>query len=62
MSEMTHVWYWRKNRPDRKSHPCRVICRGLNGNVLIEFADGEQVVAPRYAVRRITTTKDGFRT
>lgn len=49
---MTHVWFWVKYRPDRKGHPCRVLCRGRNGNVLVEFEDGEQVIAPRYAVRR----------
>ena len=52
---MTHVWHWRKYRPDRKGHACRVVCvangRGPR-NVMVEFADGEQVVAPRYAVRK----------
>ncbi len=54
-SDLTHVWFWRKYRPDRKGHPCRVVC-GANGagprNLLVEFEDGELVVAPRYAVRR----------
>jgi hypothetical protein len=37
---MTHVWHFRKWLPDRKGKPCRVICRGRNGNTLVEFADG----------------------
>ncbi len=53
---MTHVWFWRKYRPDRKGHACRVVC-SANGrgprNLLVEFEDGEQVIAPRYAVRRV---------
>ena len=55
---MTHVWYWRRHRGDRKGHPCRVIARAPGPgprNVLVEFEDGEQVVAPRYAIRKRTT-------
>lgn len=56
VTPMTHVWFWRKYRPDRKDHRCRIVCaadgRGPR-NLLVEFEDGEQVVAPRYAVRRI---------
>jgi hypothetical protein len=54
-ASLTHRWHWRKWRPDRWGDPCRVLCRG-NGrgprNILIEFADGERIVAPRFAVRR----------
>lgn len=51
---MTHIWHWNKWRGDRKGHPCRLlVTRSGNGNILVEFADGEWVVAPRYAVRRI---------
>jgi hypothetical protein len=52
---VTHVWYWRTVRPDRKGHLCRVVCaaRGRGPrNVLVEFADGEKLIAPRWAVRR----------
>lgn len=60
-----HVWHWRKwpkrdswaDHDLRKGHRCRVLCRG-NGagprNALLEFEDGERLVAPRYAVRRVT--------
>ena len=52
---MTHVWWWRTVRPDRKGHPCRVLARGRGPgprNVAVEFDDGEQVVAPMFAIRR----------
>lgn len=55
---MTHVWYWRKHRPDRKGHPCRVLATSPGPgprNVLVEFSDGEQVIAPRWAIRRAHT-------
>lgn len=63
------VWRWRTtadpNRPagtERIAHPlagrvgehCRVLAQGANGNRLVEFLDGFQVVAPYYAVRRDT--------
>lgn len=51
---MTHVWRWRKHRGDRHGQPCRIICAG-RGNAMVEFADGEQVIAPRWAVRRRET-------
>ena len=47
-----HVWFWRKFLGDRKGRPCRRICQGRNGNVLVEFDDGYRVVAPRYAIRK----------
>lgn len=52
---MTHTWYWRTVRSDRKGHACRVLARGRGPgprNVLIEFDDGEQLVAPMFAIRR----------
>ena len=30
----------------------REVARGRNGNLLIEFEDGERVVAPRHTIRR----------
>lgn len=36
----------------RVGHACRVLARGRNGNLLIEFEDGHRVVAPRHAIRR----------
>jgi hypothetical protein len=57
-----HVWYWGRPskalppyEPQRKGRRCRVRCRGRGGgplNVAVEMADGELVVAPRWAVRR----------
>ena len=52
------VWYWRNGAPrqrsalERKGQRCRALCRGRNGNVLFEFPDGFQTVAPRRAARR----------
>lgn len=49
---MTHVWFWRSRLPERKGEPCRVLARGRMNSILVEFADGFQVVTSRYAVRR----------
>jgi hypothetical protein len=57
------VWYWHRPHkgaphysPPRRGRRCRVRCRGRGGgplNVAVEMADGELVVAPRWAVRRV---------
>lgn len=49
---MTHVYRWRKWRPDWHGRPCRVVARGSLNSVLIEFADGTRAVTSRFAVRR----------
>lgn len=49
---MTHIWHWRKNLPERKGQPCRVLARGAMNSILIEFEDGTRVVTSRYAVRK----------
>jgi hypothetical protein len=50
---MTHVYRWRKYRPEFYGLACRVVARGSLNSVLIEFADGERAVCSRWAVRRI---------
>lgn len=50
---MTHWWRVKKTRPDRYASPCRVIAYGSLNSVLVEFADGERVVASRWAVRKL---------
>jgi hypothetical protein len=55
MPDLTHVWWWRTVRPDRKGQPCRVLTRARGPgprNVCVEFADGEQVITPMWAVRK----------
>lgn len=55
---MSYVWRWRTTKygplnaalQGRFGHSCRVICRGRNGSLLVEFEDGYRVVAMRYAV------------
>lgn len=49
---MTHAWRFRRWRPDRYGHKCRVIATG-RGNVLVEFEDGERIVTIRWAIRRL---------
>ncbi len=57
---MTHVWRWRKTKygplhdklQGRFGEPCRVVTRGKNGNLWVEFADGYRVVSPRYSVMK----------
>jgi hypothetical protein len=50
---VTHRWRIRKWLPDRHGSPCRVIARGRNGNILVEFEDGFKAVTPRFSVRRL---------
>jgi hypothetical protein len=46
------IWHWRKFLPERKGQRCRTVCRGSNGNSLLEFEDGWRTVAPWRAARR----------
>ena len=48
----THVWFWKKNLPERKGQPCRILARGKMNSILIEFEDGIKHVVSRYAVRK----------
>lgn len=50
---MTHVFRWRKYRPEFYGRPCRILARGTMNSVLIEFENGERCVCSRWAVRRI---------
>lgn len=52
MSEYDHVWYWRKNLPERKGQRCRVVARGKMNSIEIEFEDGVRHIVSRYAVRK----------
>lgn len=41
-------------QPDlRKGQRCRVLARGRNGNMLVEFEDGVQIVGVRYCVSQV---------
>ena len=52
-SGMTHVYYIKKWGSDRFKEKCRILCRGRNGNLLLEFEDGYQMVTIRYGVRKV---------
>lgn len=54
---MAHYWRLRKLLPERHREPCRVLARGRNGSILIEFADGFKVVTPRWSIRRLHATR-----
>lgn len=49
----THVYRWRKYRPDLFGQRCRVLARGRMNSALVEFASGERHVVSRYAIRRL---------
>jgi hypothetical protein len=49
---MTHVWRIRKWLGGRHGQACRVLARGRNGSILVEFEDGFKAVTPRFSVRR----------
>lgn len=50
---MTHYYNIKRWGSPRFKHPCRILVRGRNGNLLIEFADGHWDVTVRHGVRRI---------
>ncbi len=50
---MNHLYRIRKWLPERYGQPCRLLVPwSRNGNVLVQFADGERVVCPRWSVRK----------
>lgn len=49
---MTHLYRWRKYRPDLYGRRCRVIAWGDRNSVLVEFESGERHVVSRNAIRR----------
>jgi len=63
MSVYDHVWRHRKwpvesfdgpRQPDlRVGQRCRVLATGRNGNMLVEFEDGTQMVGVRYCATAI---------
>jgi len=54
---MNYAWRWKKWLPDRYGQKCRVLARSRNGNILVEFEDGRRFVTPRYAVRKIQSSR-----
>lgn len=49
---MSHVYRWKKFRPDLFMKPCRVLARGKMNSCLVEFQDGTQHIVSRNAVRK----------
>lgn len=50
---MTHIYRWKKYRPELYRRPCRIIARGKLNSCLVEFDDGTRHVCSRYAVRKV---------
>jgi hypothetical protein len=50
----THVYRIRRWGSSRFGKACRVLARGRNGNVLLEFEDGYRMVTTRWGVRRLS--------
>jgi hypothetical protein len=50
---MSHVYRWKRYRPELYGQMCRVISRGTMNSCLVEFADGTRHVCSRYAVRKV---------
>lgn len=55
----THVYRWRKWRPEWFGRKCRVVARGRLNSVLVEFEDGERTVTSRFAVRKLKPESGG---
>lgn len=50
---MTHVYRWRKYRPDLFGKKCRVLVRSKMNSALVEFEDGTRHVVSRFAIRKV---------
>lgn len=44
MDELTHVYRWRKYRPELHGQRCRVLARGALNSCLVQFESGEKVI------------------
>ena len=53
---LTHYWRVRRRLPERFGRPCRVLARGSNNTILVQFEDGYRVATSRNYVRRIPRT------
>lgn len=61
LSKFDHLYVWRNNptRQKLKDCRCRVVARGSRMfSVLLEFEDGERVIASSRSVRKIEKSKD----
>lgn len=50
---MTHVYRWRRYRPDLFGRLCLILARGRLNSILVQFEDGTRHVVSRYSVRKI---------
>ena len=50
---MTHIYNWRKYRPEWKGRKCRILAYGRKNSIKIEFENGELAIVSRYSLRRI---------
>jgi hypothetical protein len=50
---MTHYYNIKKYGSPYFKKPCRIICQGRNGNILIEFEDRYKMVTIRFGVRKL---------
>jgi hypothetical protein len=50
----THVYRWRKYRPELFGRRCRLLARGSRNSCLVQFAGGELHVVSRFAVRKFS--------
>lgn len=53
MKAMTHYYRIKRFGSPRFNEPCRVLARGRNGNLMIEFADDFRMITVRWGVRRL---------
>jgi hypothetical protein len=51
--KLTHFYRIKKFGSPRFNEPCRVLARGRNGNLMIEFADGFRMITVRWGVRKL---------
>jgi hypothetical protein len=52
-TDLPYIYQW--NREGRKGQPCRLLVRGKMNSILVEFADGHQMVTSVNAIRPADT-------
>jgi hypothetical protein len=48
----THIYFWKRYRPEIKNMLCRIIKTGKMNSIEIELENSERMITSRYAVRR----------
>lgn len=54
-----YVWIWRRRFANRVGQPCVVLAECNGRGTIVEFADGERIIANSFAVKRLIDRENG---